>query len=221
MLLNSAEKQHLDALVARAEHNTGTQIVAAIVPRSNGYPELPWLTFGCGALLGTLATVVLSIYRPAWEPNVLYWAAATFGGGAAGTMLCTFVPSLARQLLIILLVVMSVFIAVALNAPGPLSWFIAAFVGLFLLVFPVALFGRGTGGIIFIAYLILFPIAKLRGSRLLGQVRNRGWFDITGTGSWTDSSTSSWSSSDSGCSSSSDFSGGGGDSGGGGASGSW
>ena len=99
MLLTAIEKQQLDAEVARAEGTTGAQIVAAIVPRSDGYPELPWIAFVCGLSLGMLAAVIQYLFRPVWEPSIVYWAAVMLGAGTVAALLCVFTPSLARLLL--------------------------------------------------------------------------------------------------------------------------
>jgi uncharacterized protein len=118
--------------------------------------------------------------------------------------------------------ILSIFTAVGVMTPG-VGWFIYAFLIPFWAIFPMVIIGPRNTVFLLAAYLIGFPIAKLR-------IRTKEWYKkaarelktsgSTSIGGFTmtsggSSSGSSWSSSGS------SFSGGGGSSGGGGASGSW
>jgi len=105
------------------------------------------------------------------------------------------------------------------------GWFLYPFLIPFWATFPIVIVGVRGAFILFIAYLVLFPIAKILVSRAswYGKARKAlktkgkariGGFTFGGSSS-SSSGHSSWSSS------SSSFSGGGGSSGGGGASGGW
>ena len=118
--------------------------------------------------------------------------------------------------------ILSIFTAVGIMTPG-VGWFIYFFLIPFWAIFPMVIIGPRNALYLLGAYLIGFPIAKLR-------LRQQEWYkkaarELKTSGSTTIGGftmTSGGSSSDSGWSSSgSSFSGGGGSSGGGGASGSW
>jgi uncharacterized protein len=121
--------------------------------------------------------------------------------------------------------VLGIFTVIGVLTPG-MGWFLYVFLIPFYAIFPMAVLGPRNMLYALGAYLIGFPIAKLR-------VRKREWYKkaarelktsgrttiggFTMTSGGSSSGGSSWSSSSSGSS----FSGGGGSSGGGGASGSW
>jgi uncharacterized protein len=128
--------------------------------------------------------------------------------------------------------ILGIFTVVGVMTPA-IGWFLYLFLIPFWGIFPMVIIGPRRALYLLGAYLILFPIAKLR-------VRRQEWYTkaarelktsgstslggFTMTSGSSSSSGSSWSSSSSGSSwssSSDSFSGGGGTSGGGGASGSW
>ena len=117
--------------------------------------------------------------------------------------------------------ILGIFTVVGVMTPG-VGWFLYAFLIPFWAIFPMMVLGPRRALYLLGAYLVLFPIAKLR-------VRGQDWYKkaardlkTSGSTSFGGFTMSSSSSSGSSWSSSSDsFSGGGGSSGGGGASGSW
>jgi uncharacterized protein len=121
---------------------------------------------------------------------------------------------------------LGVFTVVGVLTPG-VGWVLYVFLIPFWAIFPMIVIGPRRTGVLLVAYLVLFPIAKLRVrkrdwyKRAARELKTSGRTTIGGftlsSGGSSSSSGSSWSSS----SSSSSFSGGGGRSGGGGASGSW
>jgi uncharacterized protein len=119
--------------------------------------------------------------------------------------------------------VIGIFTVVGVLTPG-VGWFIYFFLIPFWAIFPMVVIGVRPTLYVLAAYIIGFPIAKLR-------MRGQEWYQKaarelktsgrTSVGGFTMTSSSSSDSGWSSSSSSSSFSGGGGSSGGGGASGSW
>jgi putative membrane protein len=101
MPLAQAERDAISRHVAEAEARTGAQIVAAVVPRSDSYPHLPWKAFSLAASLGALvglATVVLRPDLPALHAGLLV-AVEALGAGAALALAAVFIPPVSRALL--------------------------------------------------------------------------------------------------------------------------
>ncbi len=122
--------------------------------------------------------------------------------------------------LLLFLVVVGIFTAVALLSEGFVSWFLYFFLIPFWGLFPPAILGATVGLPLFGIYVVGFLIVKMwlrssdRGKALLKRATKGGFLTSSTGGGW--SRGSSWSSS-----SGSSFSGGGGSFGGGGSSGSW
>jgi putative membrane protein len=100
-VLTEADKRALDARIAALESRTGVQVVTAVVPRSDSYPELPWTAFALGASLAGLVVVVLDIVRPAWMTGyvALSHVLPVLGAGLLAAILVARVPALAHLLL--------------------------------------------------------------------------------------------------------------------------
>jgi uncharacterized membrane protein len=64
VLLRKAEADAIDTRIASVEARTGVQIVAAVMARSDGYPEVVWKAFALGVALAALAVAVLEAARP-------------------------------------------------------------------------------------------------------------------------------------------------------------
>jgi putative membrane protein len=94
MRLQPAESDAIARRIASVEARTGVQVLAAVVPRSDSYVELPWKAFALGASLGALGVVAADVSAPA----VLH-AVAMLGSGAIGALLAIFVPPFARLFL--------------------------------------------------------------------------------------------------------------------------
>lgn len=116
--------------------------------------------------------------------------------------------------------IIGLFTVVAILTPG-VGWFLYIFLIPFWAMFPIVVLGTRGAFILFIIYLVGFPVIKLFISRTAWykkarkDLRKKGRASIGGFRFSSGGSGRSWSSS------SSSFSGGGGSSGGGGASGSW
>jgi putative membrane protein len=92
---------NLDRRVAEAEKRTGTQIVLAVIERSDAYPELPWKAFALGVAVAGLLVSVQEMVRPGWTSSseLLLAVVVTLAAGVTGALLCVYVPAFARLFL--------------------------------------------------------------------------------------------------------------------------
>lgn len=89
--ITAEEAVTIERAIAAVEGRTGVQLVAAIVPRSDAYPELAWRAFALGASLAALIAVVIDAGRPDWlsaqrllvQALVILGSAAVMGLAAA------------------------------------------------------------------------------------------------------------------------------------------
>ena len=100
-ILTDQERIHLDQRITEVEKGTGTQIVLAVIERSDVFAELPWKAFALGAAVSGLAAVLFSLLRPGWQSNftVLFAVVTTLAISAACSLLCVVYPKFARLLL--------------------------------------------------------------------------------------------------------------------------
>ncbi|HHS12577.1 MAG TPA: hypothetical protein ENN03_02280 [bacterium] len=75
-VLSKQDRGRLDDLLAEAEKKTGTQIVLALVRRSDSYPELPWTAFALGSSLAGLAVLIQILFFTGWETRMTVLSAA-------------------------------------------------------------------------------------------------------------------------------------------------
>jgi putative membrane protein len=101
MILTPAEANAIEARVAKVEARTGAQVVAAVVGKSNTYPQLPWKAFALGAAVAGFGVVLADWLRPDWTIGyaALLHAVAILGAGATFALLVVFVPAFARLFL--------------------------------------------------------------------------------------------------------------------------
>lgn len=87
--------------MARIEARTGTQIVPAIVGKSDSYVELPWTAFALAASLAALGLVVADAWRPHWtvSSTAILHVSVVLGPAAACALLAIFAPPFARLFL--------------------------------------------------------------------------------------------------------------------------
>ncbi len=100
MPLSEKEQQEINTLVGRFEADTGIQAVAAIVERSDAYPELPWKAYAIGSALGALAVVLYPHPLTDWSgaTSIAFHAMAILGSGAL-LAAASLVPAIGRPLL--------------------------------------------------------------------------------------------------------------------------
>jgi putative membrane protein len=94
MRLQPAESDAIARHIASVEARTGVQLLAAAVPRSDSYVELPWKAFALGASLAALGAVAADTSVTALVPTVVI-----LGSGAIAALLAIFVPPFARLFL--------------------------------------------------------------------------------------------------------------------------
>ncbi len=77
MHLSEQEQERIGALVRRIEVRTGVQVVAAVVGRSDSYPEAPWKAFALGCSVAALVVAGGAVTQPGWVGlNALLWSLA-------------------------------------------------------------------------------------------------------------------------------------------------
>lgn len=98
MHLEAAEQERVAARVAALEARTGTQVVTAVVGRSDAYPEAPWRAFALGAAATALVSAVGALFSSQWQSgeSALNHAVVILGSGAALALLTMVYPPLAR-----------------------------------------------------------------------------------------------------------------------------
>ena len=67
MQLTEQERTIIAARVAALEARTGTQLVTAVVGKSDSYPEAPWKAFALGAAISALACVFWQLAAHGWS----------------------------------------------------------------------------------------------------------------------------------------------------------
>ena len=97
-LLTAAEVAAIEARVKAFEARVGTQVVAAVVERSDVYHGLRWRAFAVAVSLVCLGVVLLDESRPSWpaDHTVLLVLALVLGAGAAAALAATVLPGFAR-----------------------------------------------------------------------------------------------------------------------------
>jgi len=101
MHLTSEEASEVERRVAALEGRTGAEVVAAVVSRSDHYPEIPWTAFALGASLAALAVAVREVAHPTWPSTtgVLLHGAAILGAGAVLAFASAVLPAFGRLFL--------------------------------------------------------------------------------------------------------------------------
>ena len=101
MYLTKAETDAVEARIAEVEARTGVQVVAAIVGRSDPYPEIAWKAFAMGAALAALAVAWLDVLHPDWVRHRALWSsvAPILGTAAASAILTLILPVYGRMYL--------------------------------------------------------------------------------------------------------------------------
>lgn len=87
--------------VAALESATGVELVAAVVARSDSYPEIPWRAFALGASFAAAAAVARALLEPGWAPfeAAAGTAIAVLATGGAAALLTVWVAPFARLFL--------------------------------------------------------------------------------------------------------------------------
>jgi putative membrane protein len=101
MPLTPDEQRRVTDRVARVERATGAQVVAAVVAKSDAYPEIPWKAFALGAATAALALAAAALLGAAWPraQGPVAHGALLLGAGAVPALLAVFCPPFARLFL--------------------------------------------------------------------------------------------------------------------------
>ncbi len=99
--LSDHDRNRLDGLIADVEKRTNTQIVLAVIQRSDSYAELPWKAFALGASITGLLVFIVDLSSYGWYPKVtvLSAVAGILGGGAVFALLTALIPGFAKRFL--------------------------------------------------------------------------------------------------------------------------
>jgi len=99
--LTGDEAATIEARVKALEARVGTQVVAAVVERSDVYHGLRWRAFAVTVSLAGLGAILFDELRPSWpaEHAVLLVLALVLGAGAAAALAATVHPGFARLFL--------------------------------------------------------------------------------------------------------------------------
>lgn len=100
--LSNQDRAQLDKLVLEAEKRTKTQIVLAVINRSDSYMELPWKAFALGASLAGLLIFILNLLIKSWMPLMtnLIVVAIILACGFVFALLSVALPGFARGFLL-------------------------------------------------------------------------------------------------------------------------
>jgi uncharacterized membrane protein len=101
VLLSEAETAAIDARIARLEARCGVQVVAAVIGKSDGYPETIWKAFALGAAVSALAVALLDAVHADWMSAhaALAHVLPIIGVAAASAAGAVFLPAYARLFL--------------------------------------------------------------------------------------------------------------------------
>jgi putative membrane protein len=99
--VSEQEQLEIVRLVARFESDTGVQAVAAVTPKADAYPEIPWKAFALGASLAALVAALHPTVIRIWSDTSVTAldAMLILGSGALLALLAALAPALGRLFL--------------------------------------------------------------------------------------------------------------------------
>ena len=88
----------MDKRITEAEKRTGTQIVVAVIQRSDSYLELPWKAFALGVSIAGLLVFIFDLLWPGWysQTAVLISVVTILMTGIISALLSLYIPKFAR-----------------------------------------------------------------------------------------------------------------------------
>lgn len=100
-ILSDHDRAQLDGLITETEKRTNTQIVLAVIKRSDSYAEIPWKAFAMGASITGLLLFIGNLFVSYWivQSSVMIAIAATLFAGVVFALLTVFVPTFAKAFL--------------------------------------------------------------------------------------------------------------------------
>jgi len=99
--LSDPERDQLNQRIAETESRTNSQIVLAVIKRSDSYAEIPWKAFALGSsVAGLLFFILYLLLNYPTSPVMIFAAiAAPLSAGAVFALLAVFVSGFARLFL--------------------------------------------------------------------------------------------------------------------------
>ena len=99
--ISERERLEINSLVTRFESATGVQAVAAVTPKADAYPEIPWKAFALGASLAGLVAALHPTVIRLWSDTgvAALDAMLILGCAVALAALSAVVPAIGRLLL--------------------------------------------------------------------------------------------------------------------------
>jgi putative membrane protein len=99
--VTTEEAAAIERYIAGIEARTGVQVVAAVMPRSDSYPELPWRAFALGAALAALIGLAIDVGRPDWlsARGLLIQTLFVLAGGAIAGLAAARIDAFAKLFL--------------------------------------------------------------------------------------------------------------------------
>jgi putative membrane protein len=99
MRLTDDEQRQISHRVSGLEARTGAQAVAAVIGKSDSYPEVPWKAFALGAALAALYSATRSLIAYTWEAgeSALAHAVVILCSGAVLALLAMLFEPVARR----------------------------------------------------------------------------------------------------------------------------
>jgi len=99
--LSDHDRNRLDALITDVEKYTNTQIVLAVIQRSDSYAELPWKAFSLGASVTGLLIFTLDLLFYGWYSmvSVPHAVAGILAAGAVFALMAVLLPGFSKRFL--------------------------------------------------------------------------------------------------------------------------
>jgi putative membrane protein len=101
MFFTDDQARRIQELADRIERRTGVEILAAVVGKSDVYPEIPWKAFALGVSAAALLLSIRTIAQPEWvtASGALLPAFFLLATGSAAALLSVFWPTIGRLFL--------------------------------------------------------------------------------------------------------------------------
>ena len=98
MRLTEQDRTFIATRVAALETRTGTQVVTAVVAKSDSYPEVPWKAFALGSASAAMAVAAWEWFADPWSEahSSLLHVLVILGSGALFALASVLSPRLAR-----------------------------------------------------------------------------------------------------------------------------
>ena len=101
MTPSQKERERINAIVAQFERDTGAQAVAAVTPKADSYPDIPWKAYAVGSGFGAIGAALNPFLVQGWSHASLIAldAMLILSAGVVLATLAALMPSFARLFL--------------------------------------------------------------------------------------------------------------------------